>query len=84
MNGKLRNIMKKTKKKTVPALDEFHYHEALDRTSMVCDILDQQVSEHPVFEKHPDLKKEIDKAIDALYTVYSKIAKKMINEGIIK
>ena len=74
---------KKVKKKKVPALDEFHYHEALDRTNLICDILEQQILPHPVFEKHEDLKKEMEDAIGVLYKVYSKVGKKMADEGMI-
>lgn len=60
-------------------LDEFHYHEALDRTSMICDILEMQVASHPVFAQHKDLKKLLDGAIDSLYAVYSKVGEKIID-----
>ena len=73
--------MKKLKKKKVPALDEFHYHEALDRTHLICNIMEEQILTHPVFEKHKDLKKAMEDAIDSVYSVYSKVAKKMIDEG---
>ena len=61
-------------------LDEFHYHEALDRTSMICDVLSDQVMGHPVFQQNKYLKDELELAINTLYAVYCEIGKLMIDK----
>lgn len=55
-------------------LDEFHYHEALDRTHVINEIIDCTLVHHPVFETHKKLKKKIEKAQSILYEVYQEVA----------
>ena len=57
--------MKKKKK-----LDKFHYHEALDRASIVVDIFDDHVLQHPVVQKHKKLKKKATKLVYAMADFY--------------
>jgi len=66
--------MGKHKTKEKIKLDEFHYHEALDRTSMVNEIINCTLVHHPVFETHKKLKKKIEKAQSILYQVYQDVA----------
>ena len=57
-------------KKKKNSLDEFHYHEALDRTHVVTMIIEDNLVNHPVFEKHKRLRKKIQKAQSILCDVY--------------
>ena len=51
-------------------LDRFHYHEALDRAFMVGNIASEYLFEHPVVQKHKELKKKVEKATELLAEVY--------------
>ena len=54
-------------------LDEFHYHEALDRAYIVESILNTHLAEHPVIQQHKDLKDKIEKAQELIIEVYQEI-----------
>jgi len=56
-------------------LDEFHYHEAMDRMMLIADLLENQV-EHAVFQKHKKYRKDLEKSISILYDLYQKIGTK--------
>jgi hypothetical protein len=60
-------------KKKKLKLDEFHYHEALDRTHVVTMIIEDNLVNHPVFEKHKKLQKKIKKAQSILCDVYQAV-----------
>lgn len=51
-------------------LDSYHYHEALDRTYVVIDIIDSTLLQHPVFNKHKKFKKKINDIINDLSIIY--------------
>ena len=55
-------------------LDDFHYHEALDRSYLVLEMFNEYVLEHPVIEKHKELKKEADRLSSDLYLFYCSIS----------
>jgi len=60
-------------KKAKMRLDEFHYHEALDRTHMLLCMIDDHLREHPVVKKHKQLKIRVEIAEDILAEVYERI-----------
>jgi hypothetical protein len=43
-------------------LDEFHYHEAMDRTAMLINIIDSYLIQHPVFKAEKEFAKKIEHA----------------------
>lgn len=43
-------------------LDEFHYHEAMDRTAMIVDIIDTYLVQHPVFKAEKEYSKKVEEA----------------------
>ena len=51
-------------------LDEFHYHEALDRIYIINEMIDNVLLSHPVFDVHKDLQTKISDAQTILYDVY--------------
>jgi hypothetical protein len=55
------------------ALDEFHYHEALDRAYIELSNLENSLGEHPVIESHPELQTLYDEVFDKLGELYQKI-----------
>jgi len=54
-------------------LDKFYYHEALDRAYIVANMTDEVLFQHPVIQKHKNLKKKVEKAENLLYEVYQLI-----------
>lgn len=54
-------------------LDEFHYHEALDRSYLVANIIEDALVKHPVIRKHRNLKTKIVKAQTLIVEVYQEI-----------
>lgn len=56
-------------------LDKFHYHEAIDRTFMIMEMVDNFLIEHPLFRKLNDCKKDANEIMDRLCDLYQKIAK---------
>lgn len=61
--------MSRKKKK----LDMFYYHEALDRSYVVADIIDRTLAEHPAIKMHPDLEKKVLKAQELIVEVYQEL-----------
>lgn len=54
-------------------LDEFFYHEAIDRTYILVGMLNDILLEHPVIQKHKKLKKRVKKAEQLLLETYQHI-----------
>lgn len=54
-------------------LDEFHYHEALDRSYIVADLLETALIEHVVIKKHRNLKNKLQKAQELIVEVYQEL-----------
>ena len=54
-------------------LTEFHYHELLDRTSMLVDICERHLYNSPVLEVETEIKTKIEKAIELLADAYQDI-----------
>lgn len=55
-------------------LDKYHWHEALDRTSVALEIFEEHVSKHPAVQNNPDLEEMADKILDDIYAMYNKIS----------
>ena len=54
-------------------VDRFHYHEAIDRTYCVIEMIENILIHHPVMSKHKKIKKEIRKAQKTLIDSYQMI-----------
>jgi len=54
-------------------LDEFHYHEAIDRSYLIAEMIETILLTHPVIQKHRDLKKRVANAQQLIYNVYQLI-----------
>jgi len=57
-------------------LDEFHYHEALDRTYVLINIIENELKSHPVITKHKILKTKVKLAQKHLLDLYQLIGKR--------
>lgn len=59
-------------------LDNYHWHEAFDRTYLIADMLDSVLLTHPVFNqkdriRHIQLRKRIEKAQSIILDTYQEI-----------
>ena len=54
-------------------LDQFHYHEALDRIFLVGQILSDFVVDHPAVKQNPEVKALVESAAQGLADAYQKI-----------
>jgi len=61
-------------------LDEFHYHEALDRSYIIADMIENVLITHPVIENNKDLKIKVEKAQDIICEVYQMIGGLVVKE----
>jgi hypothetical protein len=51
-------------------LDEFHYHEILDRLHMILSISEDHLLQHPVCKVERNVKQNIEKALEHLAEAY--------------
>lgn len=58
---------------TETTLDAFHYHEALDRTSFVMDIISDGLLIHPAIQSNAQWVRDVENAIAHLMDVYQAI-----------
>lgn len=63
--------MSKKRKKIV--LDEFHYHEALEKAHLFNCIINEHLTNHIVVYNHPEIKEKLEKVEDLLGEVYQMI-----------
>ena len=56
-------------------LDEFHYHEVIDRLHVLISTLDDHVIRHPVMDKHIEVRLIVETALDKLVEAYQTIGK---------
>ena len=63
-------MSKRKKLKKIGKLDQFYYHEALDRAYIVANMIEDVLVEHPVIEKHKELRKRIKKAQQLILEAY--------------
>jgi hypothetical protein len=68
-------------KKLTELLDEFDYHEAMDRTWMVCDIVDRHLIQHKAFKAEKEYSKKIEEAGMLLAEAYQIIANIRFNKS---
>lgn len=66
-------MKKKSIDKRYKNLDEFYYHEALDRSYIVVNMIEDLLIEHPVIKKHKNLKKQVKKAQQLILDAYQEI-----------
>jgi hypothetical protein len=62
-------------------LDDFHYHEAYDRLSVIVDMLDTYVLKHQAVQNDPQSRAMIKEAQSLLMDTYSRLATRMYNYG---
>jgi len=63
-------------KKLSNFLDEFHYHEALDRAHIICQNINDHLVQHPVCKLDKEVSKKVEDALTALYDAYQTIGQR--------
>lgn len=58
--------------------DPFLAHEALDRTYLVACMVDSHLLDHPYMARNKDVRKQIERASDALNKAYQLIGEKTL------
>ena len=51
-------------------LDQFHYHEALDRLHVVMETIDTHLTQHPVLKLNKDIAVLVEEAQTKLFQAY--------------
>ena len=59
-------------------LDKFHYHEAMDRTHILCENINDHLLQHPVCKLDKEISIKIELALDTLYEAYQIIGSRDI------
>jgi cell fate (sporulation/competence/biofilm development) regulator YmcA (YheA/YmcA/DUF963 family) len=59
-------------------IDDYLRHEALDRTSMLADMVERHLVEHPFIQSRPDLVAYVTSASEILQRVYQIIGQEHI------
>jgi len=57
-------------------LNDFHYHELMDRLSVTMNTLDHSIVQHPVSKIETEVKDEITEAYDHLFKAYQLVSQK--------
>jgi len=60
-------------------LDEFHYHEILDRLAVSISNIDNHILQHPVGKVERNVKQNVDKAIEYLCIAYQEVGSLSLN-----
>lgn len=61
-------------------LDQFHAHEALDRTFLVSEMFDGYVLDHPFIFKNEKLMKEAEEISFAMFNLYQNISNESLDK----
>jgi len=61
-------------------LDEFHYHEALDRAHIICENIDDHLLQHPVCKLDKEISIKVEEALNTLYEAYQIIGSRKIKD----
>ena len=61
-------------------LDQFYWHEALDRTHVILSNIDDHLIQHPVLKLNPDIRRLIEKASENLSEAYQLLGDKHLDD----
>ena len=56
-------------------LDPFHAHEVIDRSHVICCMIDDFLLDHPYVVAHPDIKAKIEKGQMLLADAYQELSR---------
>jgi hypothetical protein len=55
-----------------PALDNYHYHEVVDRCHIIMCMIQDHLLDHPAIIAHPDEEQKLNQAVTILWEVYQR------------
>lgn len=67
-------------KETELSIDQYSYHEAIDRAWVILSTLETILGEHSVVQNNPEAKKLYEKAVDSLADLYQVLGSLDLNE----
>jgi len=56
-----------------PKLDNFSYHELLDRSNLVCEMIEDYLIQHPVTKLNPPIHKKLNEGLSSIWEAYQMI-----------
>jgi hypothetical protein len=56
-----------------PKLDEFHWHEALDRAYLAFEFFNERVADHAAVQSKPELKRDAEEIADRMFRLYQSL-----------
>lgn len=59
-------------------LGPLHYHEALDRSCLIMELIENALLQHPAIKAHPKWFKRVEKAHAELLNLYQEIGAKRL------
>lgn len=62
-------------------MDDYSRHEALDRTNLMCDMILNNLLDHPYMLENKDLRGMVMRAIVLLETVYQQIGEEHLSDS---
>jgi hypothetical protein len=60
-------------------IDQFHWHEALDRSLLAFEFFDQYVRQHSAVQASKKLKRETAEIADRMFRLYQALGEKSLN-----
>ena len=60
-------------------LDQFHYHEAMDRAYVMNSMINDHLLEHPAVKQNKEISEKIGKAVDLLAEAYQMLGSLEMN-----
>lgn len=63
-----------------PKLTEFHYHEALDRASILLDGIDRNLIQHPVCKLDKEVAKLVEESAQKMHEAYQLLGDKRFKD----
>ncbi len=68
-------------KRTTKKLDEFHWHEALDRSFLAFEFFNEKVAEHVAVRSTKELKREAADIAHRLFRLYQELGRKTMDDS---
>lgn len=60
-------------------IEDYQWHEALDRTHVICSNINDHLIQHPVCKLDKEINSKVESALTLLYEAYQIIGAKSIN-----
>ncbi len=68
-------------KRTTKKLDEFHWHEALDRSFLAFEFFSENVAEHVAICSSKQLKRDAAEISDRMFRLYQELGRKTMDDS---